>query len=128
MGWGRYLLMGNLGQQLDIEESRDSIQRLQSVAARNGRETMEVSDRIKFLERDLPQIRLVLACLVEHLVAKGLATREELAQLADRIDPMDGKADGEFEGKIDLKEGPSYTPPAPPADPLAGLKKAVEDR
>ena len=35
MGWGRYLLLGNLGQQLDIADQRDEIENLREELRRS---------------------------------------------------------------------------------------------
>ena len=39
MGWGRMLLLGNLGQQLDIEDQRREIQQLRSRVRSESRQS-----------------------------------------------------------------------------------------
>ena len=81
MGWGRMLLLGNWGQQMDIEEQRVEIDRL--------RRRVEASGRPSGLEEardEIDDLRLYVAVLVRMLVAKGIVTREELEALVEAVD------------------------------------------
>jgi hypothetical protein len=53
--------------------------------------------------RENGELKLHLAALTRLLVAKGVLTRQELAELADSIDRADGQADGRYTGP--LKDG-----------------------
>ncbi len=86
-----------------------------------------LSDRIEELERDNRQLKLVVGCLLEQLVAKGLATREELTRLAEQIDALDGAADGGFDGQVTIQSGPGPKPPEAKRSNLDELKRAVEE-
>ena len=45
MGWGRYLLLGDLGQQLDLADQAEEIQRLKRQVQRPQRECNEVREQ-----------------------------------------------------------------------------------
>lgn len=101
MGWGRMLLLGNLGQQLDIEDQRRELQDLRSKVRSESRGAVhDVERRLNVLERQSDEMKLYLAALVRYLAAKGQVDLNEFAKLVDEIDAEDGAADGRYEGKL----------------------------
>ena len=101
MGWGRMFLLGNIGQQMDIEEQREEMRRLrrsvrQARQAGSGHEKLEA--RIAELEAEIDELRLYLTAVIRHLVAKGLASEPELEALIAAIDAEDGTVDGRLDG------------------------------
>lgn len=101
MGWGRFLLLGNLGQQLDIQDQNTEIQNLRDQLARQ-RNTSPVATSlpIKELQKENDELKLYIAALVRILTSKGTITKEELKQMIDTIDTEDGSQDGKFTGNI----------------------------
>jgi len=77
MSWIRYLLLGDLGQQLDIEDHESRISRL---ASSSRRRVHEQQSRIDVLEREVLELEAGVAALVGLLRAKGLATDVELGR------------------------------------------------
>ncbi|UCD49359.1 MAG: hypothetical protein JSW27_17720 [Phycisphaerales bacterium] len=101
MGWGRMLLLGNLGQQLDIEDQRRELQELRSrVRSESRQSTQDIELRLDILERQSDEMKLYLAALVRYLAAKGQIDLEEFAKLVDEVDAEDGSADGRFKGDV----------------------------
>jgi Tfp pilus assembly protein PilO len=95
------LLLGNLGQQLDIEDQRREMQELRSrLRAEAGRATQDFEVRLDKLERQSDEMKLYLAALVRYLAAKGQIDLREFEKLVDEIDAEDGAADGRYEGKL----------------------------
>lgn len=101
MGWGRMLLLGNLGQQLDIEEQRQEIQELRSRVRSESRGAVRsIELRLDTLERQTDEIRLYLAVIVRYLAAKGQIDLREFEKLIDEVDAADGTADGRYKGPL----------------------------
>ncbi len=100
MGWGRFLLLGNLGQQLDLSDQRAEIEQLRNELSQRRNASAESPDQIKMLQDENDELRLYLAALVRILVSKGIITPEQLKQVVDTIDTEDGAADGKHSGKI----------------------------
>jgi len=101
MGWGRMLLLGNLGQQLDIEDQRQEIQALRRrVRAESGAAARDIEVRLDILERQSDEMKLYLAAIVRYLASKGQIDLHEFAKLVDEIDAEDGSADGRFKGDV----------------------------
>jgi hypothetical protein len=100
MGWGRYLL-GDIGQQLDIEDQREALERLrQHVHAGHRRET-SLEERLNALQEENDQLKLYVTALVRMLVAKKIATPDEVSELVRAIDGEDGLEDGALRGPIE---------------------------
>ena len=101
MGWGRMLLLGNWGQQMDIEDQKQEIQELRArldAGARAGDTTLK--SRVAELEKENNELRLYLASLIRYLGHKGVLRQDEFRKLVNVIDKEDGSADGGYEGKI----------------------------
>ena len=100
MGWGRYLLMGDLGQQLDLSDQRAEIDRLRSEIRQSRSAEPDRSRQLEELQADNEELRLYLAAVVRILVSKGVVTVDEMKQVVDAIDAQDGSVDGKYSGDI----------------------------
>jgi hypothetical protein len=101
MGWGRMLLLGNWGQQMDIEDQRREIENLRrQMDAGTGVKDDNVANRLVKLEKENGELRLYLASVIRYLGHKGILDQREFARLVETIDIEDGSADGGLNGKI----------------------------
>lgn len=102
MGWGRMLLLGNWGQQMDIEDQRGEIEQLRHEIGRirAGGDRQDLGERVQQLESELDEMRLYLAALMRHLAERRSLDRNEFARLIQAIDHEDGAADGTYRGPI----------------------------
>jgi hypothetical protein len=100
MGWGRMLLLGNLGQQLDIHDTERALAEIQDQLRATGQFDREVSRRLDHLATENAELKLYLAAVVRLLVAKNVVTATELEQIVDTIDRSDGQADRRLAGRI----------------------------
>ena len=78
MGWGRMLLLGNVGQQLDIGELTNEIGAMQSAFAQNQDLDQEQAQVIEQLQKENQELKLYLATLIRLLVAKGVVQADEV--------------------------------------------------
>ena len=101
MGWGRMLLLGNLGQQLDIEDQRRELQQLRSrVRSESRQSSQDIEVRLDILERQSDEMKLYMAALVRYLAAQEQIDLNEFARLVDEVDAEDGTADGRYQGDV----------------------------
>jgi len=65
MGWGRMMLMGNVGQQLDIQDVENAVSRMQ--AALNDTQDLDRKQEqtIEELRKENHELKLYLATLVK---------------------------------------------------------------
>ena len=78
MGWGRMLLLGNVGQQLDIGDLTGEIAGMQSAFLENQQVDLQQAQSIALLRRENQELKLYLATLMRLLVAKGVLKPEEV--------------------------------------------------
>jgi len=102
MGWGRMLLLGNWGQQMDIEDQKQEIEdlRRQVNAGLGSRDGTALANRVALLEKENGELRLYLATLVRYLGRKGILRQEEFRSLVETIDKEDGSLAGRYNGDI----------------------------
>ena len=100
MGWGRMLLLGNWGQQMDIEDQKQEIDELrQQLRSQPGPETT-MENRISQLEKDNSELRLYLASIIKYLGQKGILKENEFRRIVEMIDNEDGNTDNAYKGNI----------------------------
>ena len=94
------LLLGDLGQQMDLSDHNAQISALKRHLATGRTARAEVAQQIVRLEGENDELRLYLSAIVRLLVSKGVVTQQELRGLVEAIDAEDGSADGGFTGEI----------------------------
>jgi hypothetical protein len=99
MGWGRFLLLGNLGQQLDLSDQQREMDDLRDELSRMRRSEGNATT-IAELRAENDELRLYLTALMRLLATKGVVTREELEQIVVAIDAEDGEIDGGHRGPV----------------------------
>ena len=86
MGWGRMLLMGNVGQQLDIGDLEGSIKEMQNAVLENQNVDLKQARSIEELRRENQDLKLYLATLIRLLVSKGVLKQEEVEATVNAIE------------------------------------------
>lgn len=87
MGWGRMLLLGNVGQQLDIGDVENAVTEMQSAFLENQRTDLDQARSIAALKRENQDLKMYLATLIRLLVAKGVLKPEEIEATVNAIEP-----------------------------------------
>ncbi len=107
MGWGRLLLLGNVGQQLDLSDQKAEIDELRRELAYNrhtsvadANELGTVERDIRMLQRENDELRLYLTAVIRLLVNKGAVTQDELIAIVNAVDSEDGLPDGRYSANI----------------------------
>jgi hypothetical protein len=73
MGWGRMLLLGDWGQQMDIEDQRQEIEDLRrKLEVGSEIQDTTVKSRMIQLEKENSELRLYLVSLIKYLGHKGV--------------------------------------------------------
>jgi hypothetical protein len=100
MGWGRWLLLGDLGQQMDLADQRAAMDGLRRQLRSKQAAAASAEQRLEELRRDNDELKLYLAATLRLLTAKGLATADEIKALVAAVDREDGAEDKQFSGEI----------------------------
>ncbi len=99
MGWGRFLLLGNLGQQLDLSDQQREMDDMRD-ELRRMRSSQADATTLAELRAENDELRLYLTALMRLLASKGVVAREELEQIVVAIDAEDGEIDGGRRGPV----------------------------
>lgn len=100
MGWGRTLLLGDIGNRLDIEDTERDIADLQREIDRSSRKDRTQDEKLDDLLAENAELKLYVASLIRLLTSKGTISREELKAMVDAVDRADGCSDGRYNGDI----------------------------
>ena len=100
MGWGRTLLLGDIGNRMDIEDTERNIKTLRERLSRSGNRDISQDKKIANLETENAELKLYIAAIVRLLTSKGTITSEELTKIVEAIDAEDGISDGKYSGDI----------------------------
>ena len=86
MGWGRMMLLGNVGQQLDIGELETAVTEMQNAVIDNQRTDLDQAKSITALQRENRDLKLYLATLIRLLVARGVIKQEEIETVVRAVE------------------------------------------
>lgn len=116
MGWGRFLLLGDLGQQLDVQEQADTIARLRRSAANDAGKNWEQDQQIEELFRENTELKHYISQLVSLLSAKGIFSHDDLERLVSSVERFsDASPAAPPEGEEDAR----------PSEELSAISDAV---
>jgi hypothetical protein len=100
MGWGRTLLLGDIGNRLDIKDTENDIARLKRQISGSFRKDMSQDRKLDALAAENAELKLYLAATIRLLTAKDIVTVKELKAMVDAIDAEDGRKGGKFSGEM----------------------------
>jgi len=88
MGWGRYLLLGDYGQQIDINETRAELEQVARQRSGQVGKDREQDEQIEALANENMDLKLCLIALVHLLVNKGVLKSDEVRAIVHAVDPV----------------------------------------
>lgn len=100
MGWGRWFFLGDLGQQLDLADQQEQIESLERQLQSRQAIPSSVEERLAVLQRESDELKLYLAAVMRMMVAKKIATADEIKTLVTAVDREDGVQDKKHAGPI----------------------------
>ena len=86
MGWGRMMLLGNVGQQLDIGDLEGTVEQMRGDLAQKDQVDRDQELDIERLKRENHDLKLYLATLIRLLVSKGALKQEEVEMIVSAIE------------------------------------------
>ena len=86
MGWGRMMLLGNVGQQLDIGDLEGAVDQMRGDIAQKEQVDLEQGQDIERLKNENHELKLYLATLIRLLVSKGVLKQEEVDATVSAIE------------------------------------------
>lgn len=87
MGWGRTLLMGDIGTQLNVDEVEANVNEVKLHLAQQGFADATQDQAIHRLQSENHELKIYIATLVRLLVSKHVLTGDDLTRFVDLLDP-----------------------------------------
>lgn len=100
MGWGRTLLLGDMGNRLDISDCEADIRVLKESLMAIHQEENEVDSELHAVQMENNELKLYIASLMRLLISKNVLTKEEIQGMVDIIDGEDGAMDRKARGDL----------------------------
>ena len=88
MGWGRTLLLGDIGAQLNIDDVERDVKEVREYLQRERDQNDSQEARLDSLQKENHDLKLYLATLLRLLVSKNILSQDELNRFVDLVDPL----------------------------------------
>ena len=92
MGWLKHILLGDLGQSLDIQETAAEVDAQRAAMDRLERRQQDLA----VLQARTERLHLALTALSRYLISKGVIDPAELEAYLHQVDGEDGVKDGKL--------------------------------
>ena len=86
MGWGRYLLLGDFGQQMDLSDQRNELQRVRSSVEGQQYRDRQQDEQIRQLQQENVELKLTLNRRAHLLVSRGVISADDVTKLAGELE------------------------------------------
>jgi len=86
MGWGRTLLLGDIGNRLDIDDVERDVQSVKDYLQGQQSAAASVDERIAQLQQENHDLKIYLATLVRLLVSKSVLTTDDVSRFVNLLD------------------------------------------
>lgn len=100
MGWARTLILGDVGNRLDIADCENDIQVLKASLMEMHQDDLSQDQELIKLRRETDELKLYLSAIVRLLTVKKILTIEELRKMVNVIDSEDDAMDNQSPQKI----------------------------
>lgn len=94
MGWGRTLMLGDIGNRLDIEDTENEISKLKRDIDSAFQKILSQDKKINQLDKENAELKLYLASVTRLLISKESISKEEVEMMIEAISESDGKLTG----------------------------------
>lgn len=96
MGWARTLLLGDIGNRLDIADAEKNIRAMRASQQSATRALKSKEQTIRQLKDELGRQNLAIQALTRFLIEKDMINEAELDDFIAEIDAEDGVIDGKL--------------------------------
>jgi hypothetical protein len=86
IGWFRYFMLGNFGQQLDIQDQERHLEQLRSQLLSREAVTARSNTILDQLHQENDQLKLYIVAHTRMLTGKGVCSEAELQAMVNAVD------------------------------------------
>lgn len=87
MGWGRTLLLGDIGTQLNVGDVERDLEQVRAYLRSEHAEHDSLEAAVYQLQAENRDLKMYMATLIRMLVDKQLLSQDELKRFVDLLDP-----------------------------------------
>lgn len=112
MGWLKHILLGDLGQSLDIQETAGAVEAQRAAMDRQVHRLGLRQQELAAIQARTEKLHLALTALSRYLISKGVIDPAELEAYLQQVDGEDGVKDGKlaFDGAKPRPRLPVHDP------------------
>lgn len=88
MGWARTLLLGDIGNRLDIDDVEQDVESVKRHLQDQRAIDYSQDEALRRLQKENDDLKLCLSGLLRLLVSKNVVTTEELNRFVNLVDPQ----------------------------------------
>lgn len=96
MGWMRTILLGDIGNRLDIADTEEAINKVARQHRTTAKKLKDKEVQVSQLTSELAQQKLAIQALTRFLVSKEIISEDELNEFIKEVDAEDGVIDGKM--------------------------------
>jgi hypothetical protein len=90
MGWGRTLLLGDVGTQMNVNDVEREVESIRAYLQSQERDHSSQDARMEALQKENHDLKLYFVTLTRLLAEKKILSDEDLNRFVDRVDPKRG--------------------------------------
>lgn len=87
MGWGRTLLLGDIGTQLNVQDVESDVQQVMQHLQAQDYKAATQEQSLARLQQENHELKIYIATLLRLLVSKNVLSQDELNKFVDLLDP-----------------------------------------
>ena len=100
MGWARTLILGDVGNRLDIADCENDIKVLKASLMEMHQDDISQDEELIRLRRETDELKLYLSAIVRLLASKNILTVDHLHKMVNVVDAEDGAMDNKARNDI----------------------------
>jgi hypothetical protein len=90
MGWGRTLLLGDFGTQMNVNDVERDVESIRQFLQTQATDHHSQEARMDALQKENHDLKLYVVTLIRLLADKKILSEADLNRFVDRVDPSDG--------------------------------------
>lgn len=118
MGFLKHILLGDIGQSIDILDQQRAISAhaatQEKISRSNASTQLQQTRRIQELQEQCAQLHLAVTALSQFLIQRSLIKESELRAFIDSVDESDGTMDGKLAFPEQERKVKLHCPPPTP--------------
>lgn len=92
MGWGRTLLLGDIGTQLNVSDVERDLEQVKAYLRSEHADHDSLEAAVYHLQAENRDLKMYLATLIRMMMDKNLLSQDDVKRFVDLLDPSAGRS------------------------------------